>query len=42
MNGSTNNEGRVEIKLDGDWGTLCDDYFDNNAATVICKMLDKR
>nr|KAG5685298.1 hypothetical protein BaRGS_016364 [Batillaria attramentaria] len=31
--------GRVEIRLGRDWGTVCDDHFDANAARVVCKQL---
>ncbi|XP_052086520.1 deleted in malignant brain tumors 1 protein-like [Mytilus californianus] len=39
VNGSFAGEGRVEVKHDGEWGTICDDNFDDFDAKVICKML---
>nr|XP_045609884.1 uncharacterized protein LOC123765380 [Procambarus clarkii] len=38
-NGPTVNSGRVEVKLSGQWGTICDDDFDDYEAKVICRML---
>ena len=39
MNGNGNYSGRVEICLNGRWGTVCDDDWDNEDATVVCTEL---
>ncbi|XP_052220549.1 deleted in malignant brain tumors 1 protein-like isoform X2 [Dreissena polymorpha] len=41
VNGSDSNSGRLEVNLAGQWGTVCDDKFDSNAAKVACKLLNK-
>ena len=39
MNGSVGGSGRVEVCLDGLWGTVCDDGWDINDATTVCTQL---
>lgn len=31
--------GRIDVCSGNQWGTVCDDYFDNNDARVACRQL---
>ena len=42
VDGSRPNNGRVEVFFNGMWGTICDDSFDQYAATVACKYFGFR
>ncbi len=39
VGGTSNLEGRVEICLNNEWGTVCDQMWDRTDASVLCRQL---
>ena len=39
VNGTSHAEGRVEICLSDEWGTVCDQMWDATDAGVVCRQL---
>ena len=40
VGGRTESDGRLEICLQGFWGTVCHNYWDARDASVICRQLN--
>lgn len=40
IGGTNDSEGRVEICINNEWGTVCDDSLGTNEAMVVCSQLN--
>ena len=39
LSGGTPYEGRLEVYCDGQWGTICDDNWDDFYCQLVCDQL---
>ena len=39
VNGTTTNQGRVEVCVGQTWGTVCDHWFYSSDSRVVCRQL---
>ena len=39
LQGGTQTGGRLEVCVNGTWGTVCSDFWDNADASVVCVQL---
>jgi hypothetical protein len=39
VGGKNSSEGRVEVKINGEWGTVCGDHWHIKSAMTVCREL---